>query len=77
MTQPKKTITFDSQIEKIMALLDNMSKAVELKASVKFRNILNAVYENEVNKLESIVFKQDKLPTTGGTTINNIETLEQ
>lgn len=73
MQQPKKTISIDSQIEKIMALLDNMSKAVDLKASVKFRNILNTLYENEVNKLETIVFKQDKLPTTGGNTITSKE----
>ena len=73
MTQPKKTISIDSQIEKIMALLDNMSKAVELKASVKFKNILNVIYENEVSKLERLTFKQDTLPPTGGTTINNIE----
>ena len=75
MQQPKKTISIDSQIEKIMALLDNMSKAVELKATVKFRNILNVIYENEVSKLEKLTFKQDTLPQTGGTTINNIDTL--
>lgn len=73
MTQPKKTISIDSQIEKIMALLTNMNKAVELKASVRFRNILNTIYENEVSKLEKLTFKQDTLPPTGGTTINNIE----
>lgn len=67
----KKTI--DSQIEKIMALLTNMNKAVELKASVRFRNILNTIYENEVSKLEELTFKKDTLPTTGGNTITSKE----
>ena len=54
MTQPTKKCNIDTQIENIMVLLDQMNKAKELKASVKFRNILNTLYEKKVDKLEAI-----------------------
>lgn len=59
MTQPTKKGNIDTQIDKIMVLLDQMQKAAILNASVKFRNILKSVYEGEVSKLENMVFKTE------------------
>lgn len=59
MTQPKKTISVESQIEKIMVLLNQMNKAKELGATVRFRNILLSLYETEVDTLETITNKNE------------------
>ena len=60
MTQVSKTKTVDSQIVKIMDLLNYMNKAKELGATVKFRNILLSLYETEVDNLEKIINNKNK-----------------
>lgn len=60
MTQPKKTISLDSQIEKVMGLLDQLNKAKELGATVRFKNILMKLYETELTNLDNIIIKMEK-----------------
>lgn len=76
MTQPTKKGNIDTQVEKIMVLLEQINKATELKATVRFRNILNVLYEGEVDKLEVMITKQEKTPSTCGNTKNTKEEAE-
>lgn len=71
MTQPTKKGNIDTQVEKIMVLLEQINKATELKATVRFRNILNVLYEGEVDKLEGMITK-----STCGNTKNTKEEAE-
>lgn len=76
MEKVTKRGNVDAQVEKIMLLLEQINKASELKATVRFKNILNSLYEGEVCKLEGMVFKQERIPTTCGTTVNTVEVAE-